>query len=174
MTLPMPADSFNVMTSLDQIAVGVAAACISQARPAAFNAAWRLAPAGTAVMALFWANPAPLLRHLPVLHQTLAPAAFALGAALCLPALSNLRPAESLPARLTTCLSRRSYGVYLTHVSIMEWAYYLNYRYQLPFWACALVAITGIIAVPALTWRWLEQPALRLRPGQTGAAQHPG
>jgi len=154
----------SVLTALDQIAIGVAVAWLSLAAPGVFARAVWLLPVGLGLIALFWNIPVGLFGGNMHLRQALSFDFVGLGAAFCLPALAAWRQARGAAANAVRWLSARSYGFYITHMTVLELVAYYNRHGAVAGWVACAAAAAGIVALPVLSWRYVEQPALRLRP----------
>jgi peptidoglycan/LPS O-acetylase OafA/YrhL len=90
---------------------------------------------------------------------------YPLGLALILPAVSRLtspwRPAEAVIRWLST----RSYGLYLTHLTILDLGFWAARTGRMPT-AGLLAVIAGAFVVPDLLHRYVERPIMGLRPEQ--------
>lgn len=89
------------------------------------------------------------------------------GFALCLPAamaaqwrgLRWLMPAVA-------ALSRQSYAIYITHLSLLEFVGYFKAMLNLPATLCVIVSVGAIYGLSFASYRWFEAPILALRPRQ--------
>lgn len=162
-----PAEYRIVPFWLDCIGMGVLAAVVAGRAPAAFACAARplLAPA-LALVAFFWCD--ETWRFVPAWpHRVFGFGAIAAALALLLPAAAGTRrPPRRALAAPVRWLSTRSYGIYITHVAVLDLV--APHRAAWGLAAAVAVALLGMAALPELTWRLVEQPCLRLRP-----AEHP-
>ena len=86
------------------------------------------------------------------------------GFALCIPAAVSLRTVPAPIALIALCLSRWSYGLYLTHLSILEIGGYSGPRWAVaPVWLAACCLMLSVLA-SWFSWRFFESPILRSRP----------
>jgi peptidoglycan/LPS O-acetylase OafA/YrhL len=154
----------SVLTTLDQIGFGVALAWIAQARPTAFRrAAWAL-PLGLALCVLFYRQPVWLWHGSYALNRALQYDILALGIALCLPAAARWRAAHGPAAAAVRAVAKYSYGLYMIHLTVLETIHYYRPRIGLGAAPSIALACLLIVVLPVLSWRFLEQPMLRLRP----------
>jgi peptidoglycan/LPS O-acetylase OafA/YrhL len=164
--LPAPDLPGSVLTALDQIAFGVAAGWASLTWPRGFARAGWLALPGVGLIWLFWHIPVGMFGGSMALRQALSFDLVGLGGALCLPLAVRWRVARGWAAEAVRWLSARSYGFYITHLSVLEYVAFANRHGAVPGWLACLGAVVVIVALPVLSWRCLEQPMLRLRPAQ--------
>jgi peptidoglycan/LPS O-acetylase OafA/YrhL len=148
---------------LDCIGWGVLAAVVAARRPAAFARAARLWPVAAALTAFFWAD--ETWRFTPAgPHRVFGFGAIAAALALFLPGARTL--AAPPGAALVRWLSRRSYGLYVTHATILQM---LDARHAR--WGAAPTLLAAALLVPLLpelTWRLVEKPLIDRRPAETG------
>jgi peptidoglycan/LPS O-acetylase OafA/YrhL len=102
----------------------------------------------------------------PIFIFTLYP----LGLALTLPAVSRItspwRPAEAVIGWLST----RSYGLYLTHLTILDVGFWAARTGRMPT-AGLLAVIASVFVLADLLHRYVERPIMRLRPEQFPSMQ---
>ena len=153
---------------LDCIGWGVFAAAVADSHPAAFRWGRRLAGPALVLTLLFWAD--ETARFTPAWpHRVFGFGAIAAALALLLPA-AEIWPAPRSRAIAATVrwLSTRSYGIYITHATILQW---IDTRQ--PAWGPALSAAAACVAigvVPELTWRLVERPFIAWRPAEASAS----
>ncbi len=155
---PRNAAPHSVVTAVDQICIGVVMAWISLSAPRLFRALGWLLPAGLMLCTLFWFPPHWIAQ--PVL-QAVWTDVLAVGIALWLPAAVRWQDASSVIAHGVRAISLRSYGLYIVHLPVLELSTYYRDRVHVPVW-CQITATSAVIVIlPALSWRYLEQPLLR-------------
>ena len=150
---------------LDCIGWGVFAAAVAAWRPPAFQWGRRLAGPALVLTLLLWAD--ETARFTPAgLHRVFGFGAIAATLALLLPAAEIWpAPRSRVVAAPVRWLSTRSYGIYITHATILQW---IDARQ--PAWGPALSAAAACVAigvVPELTWRLIERPFIAWRPAET-------
>lgn len=155
---------YSVTTALDQIGWGMAAAALSLHAPAAFARARAVALPGAALALSFFMLPPAVFNGRPHLVHTLGPDMVGVGLALCLPALAAWRGGQGAAERAVRWLATRSFGFYLTHLSVLELVSFWRYRQGGPAAAQIAVAAVAIVVIPVLSWRFVEAPLMRLRP----------
>lgn len=138
--------------------------------------AWRHAPATLrrlagwglllAAVLLTWVALFPVQAHPSVLWRGAIFALISSAFALCLPAAMQLPSLGCWPNRGITWLSERSYGLYITHLPIME----VGRHAIAEGWVAPRVGLLGtalaMAVVAELCFRCIEQPFLRRRPPQ--------
>ena len=139
------------LLNLDSIARGVLLAALLRRRTVRLAAALPLAAAGAAMIAVVWSNHWAVS---PAIFRTFLTTMIGTGWALCLPLLLLWKSCENPFGAIVRALSRSAYGLYLTHYTILEHVHALLPAVVLPF------------VLAALSWRFVEQPILRLRPKQ--------
>ncbi|MCQ9155265.1 acyltransferase family protein [Acidomonas methanolica] len=161
------ATSKIVPCRLDSLAWGVAAAWL-QRDSARFRHAWRpLLAVGLGILGITWALGASGIALWSVRFQKMALFDVAgCGYALCVPAMMRLRRLPPLPGGIVRTLSTYSYGLYLSHLSIMLLAGDLHGRYGLGRPVTLAFAAAATIAWPVLSWLLVERPCLSARPPQ--------
>jgi peptidoglycan/LPS O-acetylase OafA/YrhL len=88
-----------------------------------------------------------------------------LGFALCLPAAAALVDAPEWLRRPIEAISNQSYGIYLCHLSILEWVNYdLRLVAGLPPLVCLLVVVVAVWTLSFLSFRYIEMPMLSRPP----------
>jgi peptidoglycan/LPS O-acetylase OafA/YrhL len=80
-------------------------------------------------------------------------------------------PVRAITARVAAWLGQVSYGIYLWHLPVL---FLLNRHVALEPLHALLVAVPLTVGLAALTWRWVEAPALRRWGGAKGPARAPG
>ena len=90
---------------------------------------------------------------------------YPLGLALMLPALARLTSPWRLAAAIIGWMSTRSYGLYLTHLTILDLGFWAARTGRMPT-VGLLAVIAGIFVVADLLHRYLERPIMVLRPEQ--------
>jgi peptidoglycan/LPS O-acetylase OafA/YrhL len=95
------------------------------------------------------------------------------GGALCLPAALLLSRAAWWIERPVRWLAARSYALYLMHLTILVDVVEVRVLEAgwMPAAGCVVLAVVAPFPLAALSYRWLEAPLLRLRPGQGGLVQ---
>jgi peptidoglycan/LPS O-acetylase OafA/YrhL len=90
-----------------------------------------------------------------------------LGFALWLPAAAAVRwrPHRWLAAP-AQALSRQSYAIYLTHLTLIEMVNFYRTSLHLSASIAIIVTITATYGLSYLSYRFLERPILALRPQQ--------
>ena len=158
-----------VIYRLDAIAFGVVVAWLS-VRGARLLRHWRLLlVAGLAIIAALWH--AELDRLSLHVRQTFIFDAASLGFALCLPAAMAAGWRWLRWARpVIGALSRQSYAIYLTHLSLLAIVDHLRATLRLPTTICVALSLMAIFGLSALMHRFIEAPAMALRPRQDAYA----
>ena len=144
---------------IDEIAYGVLAARLYLSRSRLFDHPIAAFAAGIALHgAVAWG----------AMPSALIPAAAAAGAALLLPAAIRLRQGSSWFAAAVRWVASRSYALYIVHLTILsDIAENLLWKPGLlPASVCVAAAIAGPFLVAEVSYRFLETPLLRWRPGQ--------
>ncbi|MFT8807531.1 acyltransferase family protein [Gluconobacter sp.] len=172
--LSLPTDvNWNEVTSkivpcrFDSIAWGIAAAWLYRSSEAVTRLRKPLAIIGTLIVLTTWLSdvlPVPLWTH----HfQSMALFDVAgLGYALCMPAMMRLRTLPPLIGPAVRSISTHSYGLYLCHLPLVMMAGDLQARYGLGRRQAVIFTILTTIGGAILSWRLVERPCLKLRPGQ--------
>ena len=152
-----------VVVRLDAIAFGVAVALLA-ASPVGSRLRDRRAPlalAGATVLALQWwgglAGTGPLATRL---HDVFATDIADAGWAMTIPLLDGLKRPAPLIARPVRLVAERSYGLYLTHLTILGIA---DRGVVLDGWnrpVTIAAVLVAFVVVPSATWRCLERPIL--------------
>ncbi len=169
-TPPGLLDDHLVPLWFDAIAIGVGAAwALARLRPGAIAAAGLLA-LGLGLVLLVWNDGLGLWARLGLrLRHVLENDVLSVGLALCLPASLRL---TRLPAPLALAVRRVSawsYCLYLTHLSALEIGGFYGPRWGLSPPQIATGCFLAVLALAWLSWRFLEQPILRLRPAERPA-----
>lgn len=155
-----------VLLRLDAIAYGVVVAMIGASRPLLFRP-WRaLLAAGVGLNVLVYLAYAGLLPCDPSLLRPLSFNAMSVGIALCFPAVLRIAERRGQAARLVRAVSAQSYGLYLMHISVVEYLAKQSgwLRYHTVFLALATVALAWVLSWAS--FRYFEQPVLDERPRQ--------
>ena len=163
-----PAEYRIVPFWLDCIGWGVLAATVAGWRPVWFQRGVAWAPLGVGLTALFWADETWRFTP-PALHRVFGFGAIALALALLLPAARAWPAPASRPVRAgVRWLSERSYGIYVTHATILQM---LDQRRA--SWGtfggtaeCMALAVVLILVVAEFTWRCVEKPFIDRRPSE--------
>jgi peptidoglycan/LPS O-acetylase OafA/YrhL len=157
-----------VVFRLDAIAWGVAMAKLHRERHRLFEHPALCAAIGLAIVALVWtlqfATAGSALGHALFLRVHLL--LTSIGVCLCLAAALRVPPLPGPGGRLIGFGARISYGIYLTHLTIIEVV--VNYAVTHNHGATFAIA-TILVLVPAIPWlsfRFFESPILALRPRQ--------
>jgi peptidoglycan/LPS O-acetylase OafA/YrhL len=159
-------DTGIVLLRLDSVGYGVLVAWLSVHFPAVgrYRFAWLGCGLGLVAAVLSGAL-GGLLRALGHWGDAATLMVLPLGFALCLPAATA---ATDLPAWLRLpiqAISNQSYGIYLCHLSILEWVNYELWRVAgLPPLVCLLVVVLAVWTVSFLSFRYIEMPLLSRRP----------
>ena len=90
---------------------------------------------------------------------------YPLGLALILPALSRLTSPWRAAEAIIGWLSTRSYGLYLTHLTILDLGFWAARTERMPT-VGLLVVLAGVFVVADLLHRYVERPIMLLRPEQ--------
>lgn len=85
------------------------------------------------------------------------------GFACCVPAALALRSLPTLLSLVVRWLSRWSYCLYLTHLSILEIGGYYGPRFEFPAVWLAIFCLILTFSASWFSWRFFEGPILRLR-----------
>jgi peptidoglycan/LPS O-acetylase OafA/YrhL len=157
-----------VLYRLDAIAFGVVMAWMHVRRMAVARYPGLLLAAGLVIIALFWGG---------VLDRALAPPAHlrktfmfdvaSIGFALWMPAAAGMRwrPGGAL-AKAAGALSGQSYAMYLTHLTVIGIVASYRDTWQMPASIAIIMTIALLYGVTWLSFHYLEQPILALRPPQ--------
>jgi peptidoglycan/LPS O-acetylase OafA/YrhL len=95
---------------------------------------------------------------------------YPLGLALMLPALSRLTSPWRPAAAIIGWMSTRSYGLYVTHLTILDLGFWAARTGRMPT-VGLLAIIAGLFVVADLLHRYVERPIMALRPEQFPQAQ---
>lgn len=172
----MPADYFDTiyhiaLLRLDAIAWGVALAKLRRQQWALFRHPVLALGFGLPLVALVWtaAN-----THLLAVGRELYLSAFlpvtSLGLGLCLVAACGLRRVPPVLGRPVVFGARISYGVYLTHVTILQITETYAAGHGHGGWFVVAWSLPLILLLPWASYRWFEAPILARRPPQFAAA----
>jgi peptidoglycan/LPS O-acetylase OafA/YrhL len=169
----MPADYVGrvyhvVVFRLDAIAWGVAMAKLHRERRRMFEHPMLCVGLGLAIVALVWtlqfASAGSALGHALFLRVHLP--LTSVGLCLCLAAALRLRPLRGRVGRLISFGARISYGIYLTHLTIIEVVVNDAVAHNRgPAFAIATILVLMLL-IPWLLFRFFESPILALRPPQ--------
>ncbi len=166
-TPPGLLDDHLVPLWFDAIATGVAAAWALARLPPGRRSAIGLLGLGLALVLLVWNDGLGLWPRLgPRLRHVLEDDLLSLGLALCLPASLRLTRLPAALALAVRRLSAWSYCLYLTHLSALEIGGFYGPRWGLSPPGIAAGCIVAVLALSWLSWRFVEQPILRLRPAE--------
>ena len=160
-----PADAQLVPFWFDALATGVLTSWILRLR---IGRAARLSALvlGLALVGFVWTGGLGWLRVVEPISRSLNDELLSIGFALCIPASLMLRTLPAPIGLVVHRLSRWSYCLYLTHLSILEIGGYYRLRWQVtPVWL-ALVCLVLSLATAWFSWRFFEAPILRLRPAE--------
>ena len=149
---------------LDPIAIGVLAAWFAARRPALFRAAAWLLPVG---VVLVWWTFAGGLARLGVsahLRRTFDFDLVAVALVLMLPAAARWREARGLAADAVRWLSRTSYALYLTHLSLLPWVGVHRAAWHLSPPGAVALSLGLIAGLSYAMSRWVERPIMARRP----------
>ncbi len=169
-----PGDEQIVPLWFDALATGVLTSWIL-ARVTIGTTARRVALAsGLALVGFAWSG---ALGWLHVFAQSVSHSVnyelLSCGSAMCIPALLSLRTVPTLLGLVVRGLSKWSYCLYLTHLSILEIGGYYGPRWKLPpVWLATLCLVLTFLTA-WVSWRFFESPILRLRPPEGAAAGPP-
>jgi peptidoglycan/LPS O-acetylase OafA/YrhL len=144
-----------VIYRLDAIAYGVAVAALVRFWPNALRQL-SLPMLAAGIMLVLAAT----FTESPLYVMTLYPA----GLALSLPAATLLPSPRRIIAEPIRWLSKRSYALYIVHLSLLEFSAAAAARGLISAWLTPVVAGLGIVALSELSFRLLETPILRARP----------
>jgi peptidoglycan/LPS O-acetylase OafA/YrhL len=149
---------------LDQIGIGVIVAIIAARRPAWFRAAAWLLPLG---LALVWLSYNGGLARFGVSahwRRTLDFDLVGIALALILPAATLWQKASGPLAAAIRWISRTSYALYITHLSVLIWVTVYRGRWHLSAGASIALSIGLIFAISWAISRYVERPIMRRRP----------
>lgn len=160
---------------LDAIAYGVALARLRWENRAPFHYPGLCLCTGIGLILCTWTQ--MYWKWLPVpewLFGSVFINAISIGFCLCIPAAIRLRSGTGWPALLVRRLSELSYGIYITHLTILEVIAYGVAEHRIsPLLATALMMSIPLI-LAALSFRYFESPILARRPRQLfGSAPRP-
>lgn len=157
-----------VLYRLDAIVWGVVIAELTARKRLPAAGALAMLAAGLALLVALWGG---FLDLSPGATRTFWFDLTSIAFALCLPGAQLLRSAWRWFAAVARALSRQSYALYLTHLSILG---ALDLGYRTRHWFGLPPALTLAVALPfALSWasyRYFERPILARRPPQRARA----
>ena len=161
-----PAEYRIVPFWLDSIGWGVLAATLASWRPALFRRGQSLVPLGAVLLAFLWAD--ETWRFTPAWpHRVFGFGAIAAAIAMLLPAARAMPAPRWRPVGLAVrWLSERTYGIYLTHVAILQLVGAHHVRWGVA--PAMALAVLLMLLVPELTWRCVEKPFIDRRPKEVG------
>ena len=145
-----------VVFKLDSIALGVLLAILMRRRTVPVYLAVVLLAAGSGLIAVVWSGHLEVSGHV---FRTIVMFTIAVGWMLCVPAALCWRACGGLGGDLVRLVSRWSYGLYITHYTVLETVH----RY-LPMAFAIVVGVTAPFLLAWLSWRYLEAPILARRP----------
>jgi len=145
-----------VVFKLDSIALGVGLAILLRRRTVPVYWAVVLLAMGIGLIAFVWSGHLAVSAHV---FRTIVMSTIAFGWMLCVPAALCWRAYGGLGGDLVRAVSRYSYGLYITHYTVLE-----TVHLYLPMALAIVVGITAPFALAWLSWRFLEAPILARRP----------
>lgn len=153
---------------LDGIVFGVVVAWMQVRRIAATRYPRLLLAAGLLIIALIWSGTLDRLLQPPEhVRKTFIFDLASFGVALWLPAASLLHwRAHRWLAASAQALSRQSYAIYLTHLTLIETVNFYRTSLHIAASLAIIATIAGVYCLSYLSFRFLEQPILALRPPQ--------
>ena len=141
----------DLETRADQLLIGCALAFWMQGRQEERLPGWVAAPALAGIVAMSWSmDPWTTL---------LVPSVVAALTAVVLHVCVNGDHGWLAPKWLVW-VGQRSYGIYLYHLPL-AWA--MEHQFGPPWWVTATTVLVGTLVLAAVSWRHIEQPALRAR-----------
>ena len=152
-----------VFLRIDEIAYGVAAACLYARGHWLFNHPWASLITGIGLNAVILCGWIPLPGFLTVpLTSNLQ----VIGCVLCLPAALRLTHGPAWFAQPVRWIASRSYALYIVHLTMLGDVAEkrLFEPGLLPPLACVAVAIISPFLLADISYRWIEAPILRWRP----------
>ncbi len=158
---------------LDSIGIGVLAAWVAARRPAWFRAAAWLLPVGAALATLTYTGGLARFGVSAHWRRCLDSDLLAAALVLLLPAATRWRQARGPAAAAVRAISRNSYALYLTHLSVLIWVDYQRARWHLapaPSVALSLALIAGLSYAMS---RWVERPIMARRPNDRPQPSQP-
>ncbi len=158
---------------LDSIAIGVLAAWLAARRPAWFRAAAWLLPAGLALAALTYTGGLARFGVSAHLRRTFDADLLAVALALLLPAAARWRQARGPAAAVVRAISRYSYALYLTHLSVLIWVDYRRVGWHLAPAASVALSVALIAGLSYAISRCVERPIMARRPSDRPQPSHP-
>ena len=168
-----PADEQLVPLWFDALATGVLASWmldwLSIGRAARLSAL----ALGLALVGFVWNGGLGWLRVAAPVTRSLNYELLSVGFALCIPASLRLRTLPVPLGLVVDRLSRWSYCLYLTHLSILEIGGYYGPRWQVAPLRLAAACLILTLTAAWLSWRFFEAPILRRRPAERREAVLP-
>lgn len=167
----------NTLARLDPIAVGILLAILLRGRAPVMSGLARAALASAGILALAVAANYFRVKYDPVTIPRIAlgyPVA-ALGAAAVL--LAMLSAKAPLHKSALVYLGRISYGLYVYHILGLMCSDYMIAHAESSFWRFMgrdAIAFTLTVTFAAVSYRWLEEPFLRLKQRFTHVLSRPG
>jgi peptidoglycan/LPS O-acetylase OafA/YrhL len=160
------ADIYHVvLLRLDAIAYGVALAKLWQDRSRLFQYPRLAAALGGILIAGIWTQSMGYFLPIPpqVYFQLYLPATW-IGCCLCLVGAVRLEWEFGWIGRLISTGSQISYGIYITHLTILEATVWYGTAHGLRPIQTVLIATVLMAVVPYASFRFFELPILALRP----------
>jgi peptidoglycan/LPS O-acetylase OafA/YrhL len=155
---------------LDAIAYGVALAKLWNDGSRLFRHPYVAFGAGFVIIAAVWARCSDLLPLPYDLYLQLYLPVTWIGCCLCLVGLVRLERGFGWVGRLVTAGSEISYGIYITHLTILECVSRFKDAHGLGPTQAVLIASVLIAAVPYVLYRFFELPILACRPRERRSA----
>lgn len=159
-----------VVSTLDQIAIGVALGWLQLARPALFARLVWAAPLGAALYLSFWFLPGSIWAACPPLLQAQRVSIMGLGLGLLLPAALRLPQLGGPAGWLVRRISTYSYGLYIVHLSVLELVDAYQHNRGVGSAACIAESLVLMLLLAVLSWHVLERPMLARRPALPAGA----
>jgi peptidoglycan/LPS O-acetylase OafA/YrhL len=149
---------------LDSIGIGVLAAWVAARRPAWFRAAAWLLPVGAGLAALTYVGGLARFGVPAHLRRCFDSDLLALALVLMLPAATRWRQARGPLAAAVRAISRYSYALYLTHLSVLIWVDYQRQSWHLAPAPSVALSVALIAGLSYAMSRWVERPIMARRP----------
>ncbi|MEZ2406119.1 acyltransferase family protein [Bosea sp. RCC_152_1] len=154
-----------VIIRLDAIAYGVAVAWLQAGFPALLKRLrWIMFSCGVSILLILWVNFFEDYEFTRWFRDSLYAPLTSLGCALCIPAAYHLNIKDSLIKSAVTWLSVRSYGLYIVHFSLIHLFGSTFYSQGWSLQAAVALSLIASLLIAEASWRWFEQPILRMRP----------